>query len=213
MPTKKTGHPVKKTKKQIAMQRQLTVLGVVVVIFLIIFGAGAIWGKSRASAVKPEKIAEALKGAGQLAAVEYSYTAMPHYSDQNEFYGWSDASSVGTFTISYNGAIKFYSDTSNLTKEKVKIEGKKVTVTIPQVTVGSHEIDESSVSVFDTDDKDFRAISLTDFSGFCADRKEADVNTAAERGVITDAQTKITDLVKLVVGQMGKFDSVEVAFE
>ena len=45
MPTKKTGHPVKNTTKQIAMQRQLTVLGVVVVIFLIIFGAGAIWGK------------------------------------------------------------------------------------------------------------------------------------------------------------------------
>lgn len=214
MAEKKTGRPVRKSKKQVAMQRKLLVFGVVAAIFLIIFGAGALWGHGLGSSAKPEKIAEAVKGLGQLASVDYTYTSVQTYKDQDSFYGWDEAGNIKNFTVSYNGEMRLYSDTSNLTKDKVAIDKKKVTITIPSVTIGSHEIDQNSISVFDTDDKAFRSIGsdLEDFSGFCSDRKDVDVQGASDRGVLTDAQTKVTDLIKAVVGKMGKFDEINVVF-
>lgn len=217
MPTKNTGHPVRKTKKQIAMQRKLTVLGVVVVVFLVIFGAGALWGHGLGSSAKPEKIAEALKGVGQIAAVDYNYTSVQYYSNQTSFYGWSEAENQKNFTISYNGEIRVYSDTSNLTKDKINVEKKKVTVTVPKVDVHNHDIDQSSVSVYDSDDHEFRPIVLSTgsdgFESFCADRKEADVQAAANRGIMTNGETKVKQMIEAVVKQMGSFDTVEVVFE
>ena len=78
--------PVRKTKKQIRRQRQLTVVGVVVVIFLIIFGLGAAWGHSLGGKVKAEDIATTVQGLGQTVQVDYDYTKVLSEEDRDDAY-------------------------------------------------------------------------------------------------------------------------------
>ena len=97
--------PVRKTKKQIRRQRQLTVVGVVVAIFLVIFGLGVACGHSLGGKVKAEDIATTVQGLGQTVQVDYDYTKVLSEEDRDDaYYGWSQAADLGNFTIMYQGS-------------------------------------------------------------------------------------------------------------
>lgn len=206
--------PVRKTKKQIRRQRQLTVVGVVVVIFLIIFGLGAAWGHGLGGSVKAEDIATAVQGLGQTVQVDYDYTKVLSEEDRDDaYYGWSQAADLGNFTIMYQGTMNIGSDTSTLTADKVKIDGKSVTVTVPAIKILQHDISQDSVSYYDSDEKVFRQIELSQFDSFCADQKSAVENEVYNTDKFNNAQTRLTNVITTTVRAMGSFDTVTVNFE
>lgn len=206
--------PVRKTKKQIRRQRQLTVVGVVVVIFLIIFGLGAAFGHSRGSKVKAEDIATTVQGLGQTVQVDYDYTKVLSEEDRDDaYYGWSQAADLGNFTIMYQGSMDIGSDTSTLTADKVKIDGKTVTVTVPAVKILQHDITQDSVSYYDSDEKIFRQIELSQFDSFCADQKSAVENEVYNTDKFSNAETRLQNVITAAVKAMGSFDTVTVTFE
>lgn len=206
--------PVRKTKKQIRRQRQLTVAGVVVGVFLIIFGLGALWGHSLGGNAKAADIANAVKGLGQTVQVDYDYTKILNEEDRDDaYYGWNQAADLGNFTILYTGSMDIGSDTSTLTEDKVKVDGKTVTITVPAVKVLQNEISQDSISFYDSEDKQFRTASLTDFEGFSADQKAAIENEVYNTDKFSNAKDRLQNVIESVVKGMGKFETVTVNFE
>ena len=202
--------PVRKSKKQIRRQRQLTVAGVVAGIFLIIFGLGALWGRSLGG-VKAEDIAKTLQGMGQAVQVSYDYSNVLRLQNRDTFYGWSEAENQKNFTIMYQGAMQIGSDTSKLTN--IVIDKKTVTVKVPAVKIIVNEINQSSISVYDTEDKKFREIRLEDFTGFCNDQMPIDEQAAFDSGKVSSAQERLTNVITLTLKEMAKFESVKVEFQ
>ena len=207
--------PVRKTKKQIRRQRMLTVVGAVVVVFLIIFGLGALWGHGLGSKANAEDIASAITGLGQTVQVDYDYTQVLNEEDRDSaYYGWSQAADLGNFTILYQGTMDIGSDTAGVTADNVQIDGKAVTVTVPAISILSHEIAQDSISYYDSEDNQFRAIGaeLTDFDGFCSDQKSVVENDVYNTDKFSNAEDRLRIVVSAVVKQMGNFDTVTVNF-
>lgn len=207
--------PVRKTKKQILRQRMLTVVGAVVVVFLIIFGLGALWGHGLGSKANAEDIASAITGLGQTVQVDYDYTQVLNEEDRDSaYYGWSQAADLGNFTILYQGTMDIGSDTAGVTADNVQIDGKAVTVTVPAISILSHEIAQDSISYYDSEDNQFRSIGaeLTDFDGFCSDQKSVVENDVYNTDKFSNAEDRLRNVVSAVVKQMGNFDTVTVNF-
>lgn len=207
--------PVRKTKKQIRRQRMLTVVGAVVVVFLIIFGLGALWGHGLGSKANAEDIASAITGLGQTVQVDYDYTQVLNEEDRDSaYYGWSQAADLGNFTILYQGTMDIGSDTAGVTADNVQIDGKTVTVTVPAISILSHEIAQDSISYYDSEDNQFRSIGaeLTDFDGFCSDQKSVVENDVYNTDKFSNAEDRLRNVVSAVVKQMGNFDTVTVNF-
>lgn len=204
--------PARKSKKQIRRERQLTVAGVVALVFLLIFGMGALWGHSLGG-VKEEDVAKTLQGMGQAVQVSYDYSNVLRMENQNKFYGWTEAEKQKNFTVMYQGSMQIGSDTSKLTKDDITISKKSVTVKVPAVRILVNEINQSSVSVYDTEDKKFREIRLDDFTGFCNDQKPVDEQAAFDNGKVTQAQERLTNVITLAVKAMGDFETVKVEFQ
>lgn len=207
--------PVRQTKKQIRRQRMLTVVGAVVVVFLIIFGLGALWGHGLGSKANAEDIASAITGLGQTVQVDYDYTQVLNEEDRDSaYYGWSQAADLGNFTILYQGTMDIGSDTAGVTADNVQIDGKAVTVTVPAISILSHEIAQDSISYYDSEDNQFRSIGaeLTDFDGFCSDQKSVVENDVYNTDKFSNAEDRLRNVVSAVVKQMGNFDTVTVNF-
>lgn len=207
--------PVRKTKKQIRRQRMLTVVGAVVVVFLIIFGLGALWGHGLGSKANTQDIATAITGLGQTVQVDYDYTQVLNEEDRDSaYYGWSQAADLGNFTILYQGTMDIGSDTAGVTADNIQIDGKTVTVTVPAISILSHEIAQDSISYYDSEDHQFRTIGteLTDFDGFCSDQKSVVENDVYNTDKFSNAENRLRNVISTVVQQMGNFDTVTVNF-
>ena len=193
----------------------LTVVGAVVVVFLIIFGLGALWGHGLGSKANAEDIASAITGLGQTVQVDYDYTQVLNEEDRDSaYYGWSQAADLGNFTILYQGTMDIGSDTAGVTADNVQIDGKAVTVTVPAISILSHEIAQDSISYYDSEDNQFRSIGaeLTDFDGFCSDQKSVVENDVYNTDKFSNAEDRLRNVVSAVVKQMGNFDTVTVNF-
>lgn len=205
--------PAHKSKKQIRRQRQLTVIGTVVLIFLIVFGLGALWGRGLGSGVNEEKIAQAVQGLGQTVQVDYDYTRILQQEARDDaYYGWQDAADRGAFTIMYQGVMDIGSDTTKVKKENISISGKSVTVTVPDIAVLTHDIPQDSITCYDEDENKFMPITLGQFDEFCADQKSVVENEVYNTDKFKKAEERLTNVITIAIKNMGKFDTVTVKF-
>lgn len=147
--------------------------------------------------------------------MDYDYTQVLNEEDRDSaYYGWSQAADLGNFTILYQGTMDIGSDTAGVTADNVQIDGKAVTVTVPAISILSHEIAQDSISYYDSEDNQFRSIGaeLTDFDGFCSDQKSVVENDVYNTDKFSNAEDRLRNVVSAVVKQMGNFDTVTVNF-
>lgn len=209
----KKRQPVRKTKQQIRRQRQLTVIGGVVAIFLVIFLFGFFTGRSGGGA-NAQTIATTVSNLGANAQITYDYTKTISETDrESDYYGWTRAKNLKDFTILYQGSMKIGSDTSKVTKDNITIKGKKVTVSVPTAKIVSNDIDQSSISYFDSDSNALKPIDgITQFEEFCNVRKPIDEQEAFDSGKVSAAQERLTNVLEYAIKGMG-FETVEVQFQ
>ena len=119
---------------------------------------------------------------------------------------------ISTVIPSVNGI--YDADTAGVTADNVQIDGKAVTVTVPAISILSHEIAQDSISYYDSEDNQFRSIGaeLTDFDGFCSDQKSVVENDVYNTDKFSNAEDRLRNVVSAVVKQMGNFDTVTVNF-
>ena len=163
------------------------------------FGAFLYGAKRAGQQAEPVVTADLL--GQQLVSVSYYYTNMARYENQLDFYGWKVPFTTKTFIVSYDGIIKAGVD---LSKAAVEVDeaGRRITVTLPDSRILSHEIPEDSIEVFDESDNVFNRISITDYTSFTGDQKKIVEQRAADNGLLTGADEKAAEAVDALLRHM-----------
>lgn len=185
----------RKNKKQLAMQRMLVVIGIILAIFLIIFSMGASWGKGRGTKLTKDNITAGLAAISDISKTNYHYTNIAKFDGTDDFYGF-DASDYSSLTISYDGVITAHVDASKI---KVEIDGSKVNITLPEATVDSNEITENSIAVYNSNNGSFENITLTDFAGFETTQQPVAQTKATTNGLLFDSSEKAKAAIKPII--------------
>lgn len=184
------------------------------VILLVVIAAAVVgaflYGVSRNAESEPvitsSLLEERLRSVQQLVTVEYHYTNMGKFEDQKDFYGWKVPFTSKSFIVSYDGIIKAGIDMSALRIE-VNEDAKRITITMPESEIISHEILEDSLEVFDESSNIFNPITIQDYSGFTADQREAMESKAISRGLFTAADEKAADTVQSLLSMLPGMDT------
>lgn len=173
----------------------------------LIIGAAAgvfLYGVKRGSqearpVVTSDLLGQQLRAVEELVSVSYHYTNMARYENQLDFYGWKVPFTTKSFIVSYDGIIKAGVD---LSKVEVDMDADRITVTLPGSQIISHEIPEDSIEVFDESDNVFNRISITDYTSFTNDQKEAMEQRVLESGLLATADEKAMDAVEALLRYM-----------
>ena len=129
----------------------------------------------------------------ELATVTYAYTNMGQFENSNDFYGMKIPFTKKSFLLTYDGIIKAGVD---LSKAQVKVSGAKVTITLPETQILSHQILKDSVEVFDEKDSIFNPFTIQDFTSFQKDQEEAMEKKAIDRGLLEGARERAISSIR-----------------
>ena len=120
------------------------------VVASLFFGGGVIWNNmadvEREPSITSDLISEKLITVNELVTVDYIYTNMGKFEDVSDFYGWNVPFTKKRFIVSYDGRIKAGIDMS---KVRVEVKKDKIQISLPEPKIFSHEIDHSSLELFD----------------------------------------------------------------
>lgn len=185
--------------------------GLLVLALFIILAAVFFWGRSVGkSAGNTEMSAVVLENKlteiSELASLTYSYTNMAEFENSKDFYGMKVPFTTKGFIITYDGEIKAGVD---LSKAKVDVSGSKITITLPDAEILSHQIDEDSLEIFDETTSIFNPLKVTDYNAFSKDQKSEMEKKAIEKGLLAEARQKAVSAVQSFVSQIAT-DSASV---
>ncbi len=167
---------------------------VIAIALLLAFLAGMFLSNSKSDPeVTSDLISQRLSAVKDLVTVEYYYTNMGQFENQNDFYGWNVPFTKKSFIVSYDGVIKAG---VNLDEVSVEVKGQTIEVTLPEPKIISHSIDENSLVVFDESKNIFNPITITDFTGFTADQKSKLENKAIGNGLLVEARSSAEEAIK-----------------
>ncbi len=184
-------------EKTIHLNQTFKNIIIIVVIAVVFFLVGKMWPSGEEpTQITSDLLAQQIQDISELATVEYNYTNMGKFENQATFYGWKVPFTTKSFIISYDGKIKAGVD---MTQVEVKVNKKKIEVTLPKTKILSHEIDEKSIEVFDETQNIFNQISITDYNQFAIDQKEKMEKRVIEKGLLEEAQKKVESTVKTFI--------------
>lgn len=180
-------------KKKIHLNQTFKNIIIIVVIACVFFFVGKLWPSGEEpTKLSSDLLSQQIQGISELATVEYNYTNMGKFENQATFYGWKVPFTTKSFIISYDGKIKAGIDMSQV---EVKISGKKISISVPETKILSHEIDEKSIEVFDETKNIFNQISITDYNQFAIDQKDKIEQNVKDKGLLKESQDKVEDVI------------------
>lgn len=134
-----------------------------------------------------------IQNIAELATVEYLFTDAARFSDSKEIKGWSIPLTEKSFLMKWDGVIKAGINVNDI---GIDIDSEKmiITLTMPDATILSYDVDESSVEVLDEKNNIFNNITVEDKVGFDEATENAMKERAIENGLLDQAlsQAKIT---------------------
>lgn len=177
--------------------------------FVAVFAIGGLSMKawsSQESKITSSLIKNRLEGAKELVTTKYYYTNVGSFENHQDFYGWKVPFTTKKFILSYDGIINAGID---LEEMDVAVEGEKIILTLPSAKILSHEIDDSSLKVFDEQTSLFNTIKIEDYTSFAKGQKEQLEKDAIKKGLykktLEDAQKTLSDLLNLSKDIEGKY--------
>lgn len=184
-------------------QKTRLLVGIIIALILCVICAlvGMYFAGMSAGRMEPEApmpaitgrmLEERLQAVQKLVSTEYYYTQMGSFEEQKDFYGWSIPFTTKRFIVSYDGVIKAGVD---LSQAKVKVGESRVTVTLPEAAVISHEIPEDSIKVLDESSNVLNPIRIEDYTGFTQAQKQEMEKQAIANGLLDIAKEKAADAV------------------
>lgn len=174
------------------------VIGFLIAIILILaLGAYIISNlKSKEKiSISSETVESSLKEAKELTTLKYNYKNVASYENSQEFHGITLPFTTKKFLYTYQGEINAGVD---LDKARVDVNeaSKIISVTLPQASILSHDIDENSVMVYDEKNSIFNPLKLEDYSDFRKEEEAKVEKEAIDKGLLEEAKEKSEKSVK-----------------
>lgn len=177
-----------KTKKAIG-----GIIAILLTAGLIFYAGTRFASNSGEPEITSTGLTQQLQDIEELATMSYNYTKVGKFSNSLTFNGWDIPLTQKSFLITYNGKIKAG---VKMDKANVKIDDNSIIVSIPEISILSNEIDESSIEVYDETKNVFNPISINDYAKFAKKQKETVEEEAIENGLLSEAATKTQDTIK-----------------
>lgn len=174
-------------------------LGTAVVVGLQINGALSFMGLLNGDAIQTVTtidgtvVKQQIEEIGELASISYDYTDIVEQSSNNELFGIGIPLTSKEFLLTYSGHIKAGVD---MNKAEVSVEGMRVTITLPQAKILSHEIDEDSVRYWDLKNDVFNKIKWEDRQEARKTLKHDQEEKVAENGLLDRADEQAREGVE-----------------
>lgn len=168
--------------------------GIVAIIIFIaaVFYAGMLFGSDHEAEVTSTTIKNQLIEINELAVYSYEYSKVGKFSDNLTFHGWDIPLTQKSFLITYDGVLKAG---INFDDAKIKIDGDTIDIELPESTVLSHEIDESSIEVYDETNNVFNQISINDYKTFATKEKDKNKKEAIANGLLEKADERVKEVL------------------
>ena len=176
----------------------------VVILMIVVFLVGKNYGKSsngEAGIVKSSnKITETLlrqqmERVGELGTAKYYYTNMGKYENAKAINGVAIPFTNKSFIIAYDGIIKAGVDLQDVT---IKLEKKKINITLPKAKILSHEVIKDSVVVYDEKNSIFNGLSISDVTDFEQSQNEIMEEKAEKNGILEEAEKNAKTTLKTI---------------
>lgn len=182
-------------KPQRRLRLKLVQIGVVAAIAVVIFTMGAVWSRQGDDTpiITSDLISERLTAVSELATLEYHYTNMGKFENQVDFYGWKVPLTRKRFIVSYDGILKAGIDAAQIA---ATVKGDEIFLTLPPAKILSHEIDNSSMEIFDETTNIFNPLVISDYTGFAEDQRVMVEQRAIEKGLLAEAEQKAMNSVE-----------------
>ena len=189
-------------------------LAAAIVVAALAFGGGMLFqnkaGSPKESTYTSDTIANKVKDISEYAVMDYRYTNVGKFENQLDFYGWDVPLTTKTFIISYDGSMKL-----GVEGDKIGIDvgSDKITISLPEIKVLSHEIYEDSIEVMDQSKNIFNQIEIEDYTGFANDRKKDMEEKIRNDEIYKEAQEKTKEQLRgFLSGLPGLTDQYAIVF-
>lgn len=148
--------------------------------------------------ISSETVESSLKEAKELTTLKYNYKNVASYENSQEFHGITLPFTTKKFLYTYQGEINAGVD---LDKARVDVNeaSKIISVTLPQASILSHDIDENSVMVYDEKNSIFNPLKLEDYSDFRKEEEAKVEKEAIDKGLLEEAKEKSEKAVKEIL--------------
>ncbi len=148
--------------------------------------------------ITSETVEASIREAKELTTTKYHYKNIASYENSQEFYGVELPFTKKRFLYTYSGTINAGVDLDQV-NAKVDDDNKIITVTLPEATILSHEIDEDSIMMFDEKESVFNQLKLEDYSTFRAEEKGKVEAEALKKGLLTEANDQSKKAVEEIL--------------
>ena len=145
----------------------------------------------------------------ELVSAKYMYTAVGMFENSKEIFGLSVPGTTKKVIVKFDGTILAGIDLSDVHSN---VQGKSVTITLPQPYIISHEVDEDSVSYLNEKESMFNKLEGADYSGLIQAEKEAMEGKAKERGLLTEAVAQAEPAIRGILSLVEGIEDYSVSF-
>ncbi len=171
---------------------------------LVIFLAGMHFAQERNEPdVTSDLIESTLIQSSDLITTKYHYSRVGKFENSLELNGWSVPLTNKTFILQFQGEIQAGIDVKEC---KVEIKDKEVIVTLPEVKVLNHILDENSIEVYDEDNNIFNPIHVDDYKTFAIQQKKVALKQAKEKGLMEEAEKQTKAAIEELIRALPQVD-------
>lgn len=169
-------------------------IAIILILALVAYIISNLKSKEKIS-ISSETVESSLKEAKELTTLKYNYKNVASYENSQEFHGITLPFTTKKFLYTYQGEINAGVD---LDKAKVDVNeaSKIISVTLPQASILSHDIDENSVMVYDEKNSIFNPLKLEEYSDFRKEEEAKVEKEAIDKGLLEEAKEKSEKAVK-----------------
>ncbi len=195
---------MKKESVQVRRTNKLTIVVVVIALLFGLFGIlfGALNRKKSAdkAAIKADEaltmitLEEILKPASELVSMKYCYTDADIYEQSKSAFGVKVPFTTDKVVFTYSGIISAGIDISEV-KYQIDDTDKRITITLPEPKILSHQMNEKDFKFFDVKNSIFTETNLEDYSDLMGELKEQKEKQLSEDEEFFDSVTENTQNV------------------
>lgn len=181
---------------KIAKKAKNTIL---TIIFLILFAAGVFFagtiyaGKDSDPVITSTSLTSQLQEIQNLTVLEYNYTKVGKFENSLELNGWDIPLTKKSFLLTYSGKLQAGVDMREI---EIVVDNDKIIVSLPEVKIMNHIMDEESIEVYDETKNIFNPISINDYKTFAVKQKALVEEEAIEKGFLSEAATRTQSVIK-----------------
>lgn len=193
-------------------KRFIKLILIVLIVCIAAFTAGFLFSMKKSSdgEITADTLFQQMQTVSKLATLEYNYTNMGKFEDSADLNGWNIPLTRKSFILTYDGKITAGIEMQDI---EVDIQGRRIEITLPQAQLLSHEVDESSIELYDETRNIFNPISISDYAAFSAEQKKVMEEKTVANGLLASAQKRAKSVITQLIGGIVDLEEYDLVFK